>query len=108
MEDYMQGTRLLRHKAAAAYLQANGYPAASSTLAKLASVGGGPEFQRFGRVPLYTPEALDRWAASRLSATVGSTSELNEGTAAGTRWNATPVRLDAGPADAADIRELDK
>jgi hypothetical protein len=63
-------------------------------LAKLASVGGGPEFQRFGRVPLYAPEALDRWADSRLSAAVASTSEL------GDRLDAGDPRL--GAADASE------
>jgi hypothetical protein len=109
MENDMHDFRLLRRRAASAYLGARGYPVAASTLAKLASVGGGPEFQRFGRVPLYAPEALDRWAASRLSAAVGSTSELAAGAAAaGIRRRATPVRLDPGLDDAASIGGLDE
>jgi hypothetical protein len=47
-----------------------------STLAKLATVGGGPVFQRIGRFPAYTPENLDRYAESRLSKEVRSTSEF--------------------------------
>jgi hypothetical protein len=69
---------MLRRKAASDYLRARGFPVAGSTLAKLASIGGGPEFQRFGRVPLYAPEALDHWADARLSIAVASTSELGD------------------------------
>ena len=72
----MNSCQLLRRRSASDHLRARGFPVAPSTLAKLASVGGGPEFQRFGRVPLYAPEALDRWADARLSAAVASTSEL--------------------------------
>jgi hypothetical protein len=52
-----------------------GIPCATRTLAKLASVGGGPEMVYSGRIPLYTEKALDAWAASRISAPVTSTSD---------------------------------
>jgi hypothetical protein len=37
--------------------------------------GGGPEFQKFGRFPHYTIDALDAWAASKLSPARRSTSD---------------------------------
>ena len=54
---------------ASKFLQGLGLPVAVGTLAKLrvATVGGGPRFVRFGRTPLYTPDALKSWAASKLS-----------------------------------------
>ncbi len=53
-----------------------------ATLAKLATVGGGPKFRKAGRYPIYSVEDLDAWAEARLSAKVGSTSELGKGRAA--------------------------
>jgi hypothetical protein len=60
----MSNTKL-RRRAAAAFLRNNGYPVAESTLAKLACVGGGPEFTSFGRIPLYEPQKLLDWVRSR-------------------------------------------
>lgn len=60
----------------AQFLTENGYPTSPRTLAKLACVGGGPKFVKFGRRPLSTPEWLLEWAESRTSAPVSSTSEL--------------------------------
>lgn len=65
--------RLRRSEVPAYLLEKHGIPIAIATLNKLASIGGGPEMQYAGRIPLYTPEALDKWAASRLSAPVDST-----------------------------------
>jgi hypothetical protein len=48
---------------------------AVSTLAKLACLGGGPPFQKAGRVPLYPVDLLDAWATVRLGRVVHSTSE---------------------------------
>jgi len=39
---------------------------APSTLAKLASLGGGPRFQKSGRTPLYPVAELDLFAIERL------------------------------------------
>jgi hypothetical protein len=67
----------LRRWEAAEYLKlAHGIEVASATLAKWASVGGGPAFQKVNRTPLYPITALDTWAGSKLSAQVHSTSEL--------------------------------
>jgi hypothetical protein len=68
--------KLLRRKAASEYLrQTHGVERAPSTLAKLAVIGGGPIFCRAGRVPLYSTEDLDAWAASLLSGPMRSTSD---------------------------------
>ena len=66
----------LRRDEAAAYLeQRHGVTVAVGTLAKWATVGGGPAFQRFGRKPLYEPSALDAWATKKLGKPITSTSE---------------------------------
>ncbi|WP_406873310.1 hypothetical protein WHT83_06330 [Aminobacter sp. P9b] len=66
----------LRRKDVPAYLAStHGIDIALSTLNKLATIGGGPEMQYSGRIPLYHIEALDAWAAARLSKPVRSTSE---------------------------------
>lgn len=45
------------------------------TLAKLAVVGGGPEYRRFGRRVVYEPEAIDAWVERLLSAPIANTSQ---------------------------------
>jgi hypothetical protein len=42
------------------------------------AVGGGPEFQKFSRFPRHTVNALDVWAASKLSPARRSTSDKGE------------------------------
>ena len=72
----MRTQKLLRRKAASDYLrETHGLERAPSTLAKLAVIGGGPIFRHAGRIPLYSPEDLDAWAESLLSAPMRSTSE---------------------------------
>ena len=65
----------LRRDAAGAYLKEKFGHGSKKTLDKLATVGGGPEMVYSGRIPLYTEEALDRWARSFLSPPVTSTTE---------------------------------
>lgn len=69
---------LLSRAQAAEYLESIGVPVARTTLAKLACVGGGPRFRKFGRKPVYATVDLDAWVASRMSGPVGSTSELSD------------------------------
>src|SRR3954451_15563879 len=53
---------------------------APATLAKYASIGGGPRFLHDnGRIPLYPETALDEWARSRLSPLKSSTSDPGYG-----------------------------
>jgi hypothetical protein len=68
----------LRRWEAALYLQLlYGLNTANATLAKMACTGGGPPFQRAGRIPLYPRDGLDHWAAERLGPIVHSTSEAD-------------------------------
>ncbi len=68
---------LLRRDSAALHVRENwSIPCSPKWLAKLAVVGGGPVFQKAGRFPLYDPEDLDQWAASRIGPKRKSTSEL--------------------------------
>ena len=53
----------------------HGIDIAVSTLAKMATIGGGPAMQYSGRIPLYHIRDLDTWAEERLSKAVRSTSE---------------------------------
>jgi len=66
----------LRRSAAADYLREKwGIPRSAKTLAKLACIGGGPIYRRFGRIPLYTTADLDAYAEAKLGKPVHSTSE---------------------------------
>jgi hypothetical protein len=57
----------LRRVDASGYLKRqHGLDRAPQTLAKLAVTGGGPEYERFGRIPYYRPAKLDEWVLSRL------------------------------------------
>lgn len=53
---------------AAAYLTEKGVRTAKGTLQKLATVGGGPDYQKFGNRAIYTASGLDTWVERRLSA----------------------------------------
>ncbi len=66
---------LLSRKEAAEVLRAVGYRVAPATLAKLASVGGGPPFRKFGGAPVYGRRDLLAWANGRLTAPRRSTAE---------------------------------
>jgi len=70
--------KLTRRQAAEA-LRARGFPVSPATLSTLASRGGGPIFQRFGRTPLYRLHDLIDWAEKRLSKPIRSSSELEQG-----------------------------
>lgn len=66
----------LRRCEASTYLEKkHGITVATTTLAKWASVGGGPAFEKFGRQPLYEPAVLDAWVAQKLGKARASTSE---------------------------------
>ena len=67
--------RRLSRKEAADFLTNLGYKTAPATLAKLASIGGGPVFESFGRKPLYKPADLLNWAQARSSGPRQSTSD---------------------------------
>ena len=66
---------LLRRRPTAEALTEAGYPVRATTLATLATRGGGPPYRLFGRVPLYRWGDAVEWAQSRLSEPWRSTSE---------------------------------
>lgn len=68
--------RLRRNEASKYLMEVWGISRTPKTLAKMAVTGGGPEFEKDGRFPLYTPSGLDKYAESVLSPVVHSTSEL--------------------------------
>lgn len=64
---------------AAMFCRERGLPVAPTTLAKLACIGGGPEFFRFGgRRVLYRAADLSHWIKSRSGQTLGSTTKAVE------------------------------
>ena len=73
----MQQLPRLRRRAASEYLQSSwGISCRPATLAKLATIGGGPRFAHFGRWPVYDVKELDQWVLSRLSGLKSSTSDM--------------------------------
>jgi hypothetical protein len=72
-----KGARRLRRADASTYLKETwGLSYGTKTLAKLATVGGGPPMEYAGRIPLYPVEdGLDAWALAKIEPRVNSTSE---------------------------------
>lgn len=69
--------KLLSRKEASEYLKKRyGLRAKPATLAKYASIGGGPPFRRAGRFPVYDTDDLDAWALMRVSRRIYSNCEL--------------------------------
>ena len=59
------------------YLAKYGFRISKNTLAKMATVGGGPEYRLFGGRAYYAERALDAWIADGLSAPRRSTSDVH-------------------------------
>jgi hypothetical protein len=71
----MSNPAFLRRDAAAEYLK-NRYGFGSArTLAKGVVTGDSPVYRKAGRIVLYEPEALDRWALAK----IGSPPPLTKG-----------------------------
>ena len=71
----LETKRLLTRAELAAELTARGFPIAKTTLETIATRGGGPRYQKFGRSALYDlAEALD-WAAGRMSPPAATATE---------------------------------
>lgn len=68
--------RLRRWEASQYLLLQHGVQIAPGTLAKLASIGGGPAYQLSVRTPLYPTTELDSWALARLGKLRTSSSEV--------------------------------
>ena len=60
---------------AAEHLTERGLRITKNTLQKMATVGGGPAYQRFGNRTVYRPADLDAWAATKLREPRRSTSD---------------------------------
>jgi hypothetical protein len=70
----MNESVFLRRREAGAYLREKFGFGSPATLAKLATLGGGPRFRKCGPLVLYSREDLDAWVDSRLSTLRASTS----------------------------------
>jgi hypothetical protein len=68
-------TEYLTRAQAAAYLTQRGFLITKGSLQKMATVGGGPVYRRFGIRTVYSPSDLDEWAESKLSPPRRSTSD---------------------------------
>lgn len=71
----MFNKQFLRRKDAGLYLKDRFGFGSEKSLAKLACVGGGPEFRKAGSAVLYEPAKLDEWAVSKVGSPRYSTSE---------------------------------
>jgi hypothetical protein len=56
----------------------HGIEIAVATLAKFATIGGGPGYQKCLRTPMYPRDELDRWAIARLGPLRKSSSDNGE------------------------------
>ena len=66
----------LRRWEASEYLSlVHGVDYAPTTLAKFASVGGGPAYHRLNRTPIYPKTELDRWAVECLGDLIDPTAK---------------------------------
>lgn len=71
--------KLLRRDAAAEFIREHfSIPCSARTLAKFASVGGGPLYRYSGRFPIYDTADLMAWAAGKVGPKVGTFSEARE------------------------------
>jgi hypothetical protein len=71
----MHPAQFLRRKQAGEYLKAKFGFGSEKTLAKLACIGGGPEFCKAGTAALYEPAKLDEWALAKIGPSQRSTSD---------------------------------
>jgi hypothetical protein len=74
-ETVMHTAQYLRRKAAGEYLKTKFGFGSEKTLAKLATLGGGPAFHKAGPAALYEPASLDDWALAKIGPAQKSTSE---------------------------------
>ena len=72
----MTQRRYLHRAEAAQYLTDRYFPVSEQRLAVYARLGGGPVFQKAGRLPIYKPKNLDSWARSKLSQPVRSNADI--------------------------------
>jgi hypothetical protein len=63
-------------KEASGFLTDHGFKTSPATLNKYRCIGGGPQYDLFGRKPIYRPPALLEWARSRTKFGLRSTSDM--------------------------------
>ena len=69
--------RLNRRDASKYLLEQHGLKVSYASLAKLATLGGGPKFRKPNQtVVLYDRSSLDEWAVEKLGEEYGSTAEI--------------------------------
>lgn len=97
MIDRIAFPQYLRRPQASQYLaEVWGLSYTPGTISKLCALGKGPETHRCGRQALHSPEALDRWARSRIRGPVAplatplSTAPMPPISPAAGEWRATP------------------
>jgi hypothetical protein len=73
-EHHMHHAQFLRRKSAGGYLKNKFGFGSERSLAKLACLGGGPEFRKAGPIVLYEPAKLDEWALRQIGKPQRSTS----------------------------------
>jgi hypothetical protein len=71
----MHTAQYLRRKQAGEYLKAKYGFGSEKTLAKLACLGGGPEFRKAANAAIYEPAKLDEWALAKIGPSQRSTSD---------------------------------
>lgn len=74
----MHPAQYLRRRQAGEYLKSKYGFGSEKTLAKLACLGGGPEFRKGMKAALYEPAKLDEWAVSKIGPSLRSTSDLGK------------------------------
>jgi hypothetical protein len=78
MNEQLFVPKFLRRRQAAQYLTEKYGFGSERTLAKLACIGGGPEFRTAGRIPLYEQGSLDAWAQAKIGPLRKSTSDVGQ------------------------------
>jgi len=68
----MKNEPFVTRENAAAYINSLGLKITKGTLQKMATVGGGPTYRRFGKYAVYLISDLDAWVAFKLSAPMHS------------------------------------
>jgi hypothetical protein len=66
MKDLESCKKYLSRVEAAEFIGLHGLPCSPRTLAKLACLGGGPSYRRYGRNAIYTEADLEQWMEAKL------------------------------------------
>lgn len=74
LPSHLRKVRYRRTEASEYLEKMHGIPVAPATLAKWASIGGGPAYQKVNRTPLYPRDELDAWATEKLGDPIRNTS----------------------------------